>query len=46
MSMTMHGQQFFNLTAQEVKIDSVLPVFNYAHELGYCYQDSTYQVSI
>ena len=45
-TLTVSAQQFFNLTAQEVKIDSVLPVFNYAHELGYRYQDSTYQVSI
>ncbi len=40
------AQKFFNLTAQEVKIDSVLPVFNYAQELGYHYADSTYIVTI
>ena len=44
--MMMHAQQFFNLTAQEVKVDSVLPVFNYAHELGYHYADSIYSVTI
>ena len=44
--MTIHAQQFFNLTAQEVKVDSVLPVFNYAHELGYHYADSSYTVTI
>ena len=44
--MMMHAQRFFNLTAQEVKIDSVLPVFDYAHELGYNYGDSTYSVTI
>lgn len=44
--MTASAQQFFNLTAQEVKIDSVLPVFHYAQELGYHYADSTYEVVI
>ena len=44
--MMMHAQRFFNLTAQEVKVDSVLPVFNYAHELGYHYADSIYSVTI
>ena len=46
LSVAMHAQRFFNLTAQEVRIDSVLPVFNYAHELGYHYADSTYTVTI
>ena len=46
LAQTAMAQRFFNLTAQEVKIDSVLPVFNYAHELGYHYADSTYQVLI
>ena len=46
VSMMMHAQRFFNLTAQEVRIDSVLPVFNYAHELGRHYADSTYTVTI
>ena len=40
------AQQFFNLTAQEVRIDSVLPVFNYTHQLGYDYGDYTYRVAI
>ncbi len=40
------AHKFFNLTAQEVKIDSVLPVFNYAQELGANYADSTYTVTI
>ena len=43
---TATAQRFFNLTAQEVKIDSVLPVFNYAYELGYGFKDSTYSVTI
>ena len=46
LALTMSAQHFFNLTAQEVKIDSVLPVFNYAHELGHHYADSTYSVEI
>lgn len=46
LSLVMHAQHFFNLTAQEVRIDSMLPVFNYAHELGCHYADSTYMVSI
>lgn len=40
------ARQFFNLTAQEVKIDSLLPVFHQAIPLGRHYADSTYQVSI
>ena len=46
LSLPVSAQQFFNLTAQEVKIDSVLPVFNYAVPLGYHYADSTYEVMI
>jgi len=40
------AQRFFNLTADEVKIDSVLPVFHYAQKVGYNYADSTYRVAI
>ena len=40
------SQSFFNLTADEVRIDTLLPVFNYAFPLGSHYADSTYQVSI
>ena len=40
------AQEFFNLTAQEVKIDSVLPLFTYTKELGAGYADSTYTVTI
>ena len=42
----MQAQRFFNLTADEVRIDTLLPVFNYAHPLGSHYADSTYEVSI
>ena len=44
--MTASAQRFFNLRADEVKIDSLLPVFNYAQDLGYGYADSTYRVTI
>ncbi|MBO4827159.1 MAG: type IX secretion system sortase PorU [Prevotella sp.] len=43
---TASAQRFFNLTADEVKIDSVMPYFTYAIPLGEHYADSTYQVSI
>ena len=43
---TVQAQQFFNLTAQEVRIDSVLPLFTYTQELGVGYADSTYTVTI
>ena len=39
-------QKFFNLTADEVRVDSVLPHFNYAVPLGKNFADSTYTVSI
>ena len=42
----MNAQEYYNLTAQEVKIDSLLPVFTYARPLGLHYADSTYTVSI
>ncbi len=38
--------RFFNLTADEVRIDSVLPYFSYRHWLGANYNDSTYIVQI
>lgn len=40
------AQRFFNLTAQEVSIDSLLPVFTYAYPIGPRYADSIYTVSI
>ena len=40
------AQGFFNLTAQEVKIDSTLPRFAHAVELGSAFADSVYTVSI
>ena len=43
---TVHAQRFFNLTANEVKVDSVLPTFGYSFPLQGDYQDSVYTVSI
>ena len=40
------AQEFFNLTAEEVRIDSLLPVFTYQKQLGSCYADSIWHVSI
>jgi len=39
-------KRFFNLTAGEVKIDTVLPRFSYSVPLGDNYSDSTYEVRI
>ncbi len=44
--LTAGAQRFFNLTAQEVRIDSLLPVFTYAYPVGTHYADSTFTVSI
>ena len=46
LSVMAHAQHFFNLTADEVKIDSVLPCFSYQQALGTCYADSVYEVNI
>ena len=40
------AQEFFDLTADEVRIDSVLPLFTYTRELGAGYADSVYTVAI
>ena len=40
------AQEFFNLTADDVRIDSLLPTFCYSVDLPQGYQDSVYQVSI
>ena len=45
-SLTAKAQRFFNLTADEVRVDTLLPVFNYAYPLGAHYADSTYTVTI
>ena len=43
---TSSAQEFFNLTAEEVRIDSVLPHFGHSWPIGMGYRDSTYSVSI
>ena len=43
---TTWSQRFFNLTYDDVKIDSVLPHFGYSVSLGENYQDSVYDVQI
>ena len=40
------AQEWVNLTASEVRIDSVLPVYTYQKNLGPRYADSVYTVSI
>ena len=44
--MTANAQRFFNLTADEVRIDTLLPAFHYAYPLGEDFADSTYTVEI
>lgn len=44
--MGVQAQRFFNLTAEEVRIDSVLPYFTNSRVLEGCFQDSTYEVRI
>ena len=40
------AQEFFNLTANDVRVDSLLPVFTHSVDLGTAYADSVYEVSI
>ena len=44
MSLTTQAQRFFNLTAEQVRIDSLLPVFTHHVALGQHYADSTYRL--
>ena len=44
--LTARAQQYFNLTADEVRIDSLLPVFTHKIPLGYSYADDAYSVAI
>ncbi|MBR1469322.1 MAG: type IX secretion system sortase PorU [Prevotella sp.] len=41
-----HAQQFFNLTAEQVKIDTLMPRFGHSIPLGENFEDSTYTVEI
>ncbi len=45
-SLQVDAQGFVNLTEQEVKIDTVLPLYSQEFALGPCYTDSVYTVSI
>ena len=40
------AQKFFNLTADEVRIDSVMPCFKHSAALAGAWNDSVYTVSI
>lgn len=40
------AQSFFDLTAEQVKIDTLLPRFAYSHKIGCNYRDSIYDVTI
>ncbi len=42
----MAAQEFFNLTAEQVRIDTVLPVFHHRADLGMRYADSSYRAAI
>ena len=44
--LVVGAQEFIDLTAQQVRIDSLLPVFTWQQPLGSCYADSVYTVSI
>ena len=44
--MTTKAQDFFNLCANEVKIDSLLPIFTHSIPLGEDFQGYSYQVTI
>jgi hypothetical protein len=46
MSLTTQAQRFFNLTAEQVRIDSLLPVFTHHMPLGQHYADSAYSIVI
>ena len=38
--------QYFNLTAEEVRIDGRLPIFNYGFDLGTYYQNADYRLEL
>ncbi len=46
LALPIQAQGFFNLTAEEVRIDSVLPRFVYSKPLPDNYQDSIYTATI
>ena len=46
LALSSQAQKFFNLTYNEVKVDSVLPYFGYSIPLGPDYADSVYTVQL
>lgn len=46
LAMPMQAQKFYNLTADEVRVDSVLPRFVYSKPLPDNYQDSIYTATV
>lgn len=46
MSLSGSAQRFFNLTSDEVKVDSMLPQFAYSVPLDGSFEDSVYTASI
>ena len=44
--LNVGAQGFVDLTADEVRIDSLLPVYTWQKPLGRHYADSTYTISI
>lgn len=44
--LTAGAQRFYNLTAGEVRTDSVLPLFSHTEPLGGAWRDSTYRFEI
>ena len=46
VSATASAQRFYNLTAREVRVDSVVPVFTHTESLPAAYSDSVYTFDI
>ena len=46
IKLSAQQQRFFNLTVQDVTIDSLLPHFHYAIPVGEQYTDSIYELEI
>lgn len=46
LAIPLEAQRFYNLTAEEVRVDSVLPRFVYSQPLSDNYQDSIYTATV
>ena len=46
LGLQAHAQRFFNLTSDEVRVDTVMPTFGYSIPLSGDYADSTYIATI